>query len=486
MINLIKNELTKIIKKKSMLVMLLIIFGYVILTNLIYTKVYDDNGNITIGNIEEEITYYEKEIDNLDLENTDDLTDYIYYKTEIDIKTLTDKYEENSWQTTIIRNNMYDTIYNINYYTYSKEKNETKTKKYQDIYNNQLKKLNINDWKSFVEEEIITRKAELKELENSLTNEKNKNKQNELQSQIKHTNLNIEKLELRLKKDINYTDDYLNQALEDYYTLKEENINYNEKKANYEEKKQHNHALTEMAKNKYALDNSQNISQQNSSRGIFINFFNEYEILILIVIVMIGGSIVSDEYSKGTIKLLLIRPHSRSKILTAKLISLILSIILTFIIISLMQLIIGGIFFGFDSLNIPVIVYNLTTNTTQTYNIFIYLIIMFLVNLPKYILIGTLAFSIGTIFKNTALATTIGILGYMGSGIINMLVINHNIEIFKYFVTLNWDLGEYLFGGLPSFSFVSLPFSIAICILYFIIMLTPTYIIFKKNNIKNA
>ena len=60
MINLIKNEFTKITKKKSMLVMLLIIFGYVILTNLIYTKVYDDNGNVTIGNVEEEISYYKK------------------------------------------------------------------------------------------------------------------------------------------------------------------------------------------------------------------------------------------------------------------------------------------------------------------------------------------------------------------------------------------------------------------------------------------
>lgn len=487
MINLIKNELTKIFKKKSILVMLLIIFGYVVLTNFIYTKIYDDNGNATIGNLEEEeISYYEKEIDNLDLTNNDDLTDYIYYRTEIDIKSLLDKYKENSWQKTIIRNNMYDTIYNINYYTYSKEKNEEELKKYKVIYNNQLKRLDANDWKTFVEEELIIQKDELKKLETTLNNETNKNKQTELQNQIKYINLSIEKLKLRLEKNISYTDSYLNQALEDYYTLKEENINYDEKKATYEEKKQHNLSLTETAKNKYVLDNNQNINQQNNSRGIFINFLDEYEILILIVIVMIGGSIVSDEYSKGTIKLLLIRPHNRSKILTSKLISLILAIILTFITIVLMQLIVGGIFFGFDSLSIPAVVYNFTTSTTQTYNIFIYLTIMFLANLPKYILIGTLAFSIGTIFKNTALATTIGILGYMGSGIINILVIEHNIEILKYFVTLNWDLGEYLFGGLPSFSYVSLPFSIAICILYFIIMLIPTYIIFKKTNIKNT
>lgn len=487
MINLIKNELTKIFKKKSILVVILIIFGYIILTNFIYSKIYDNNGNATFGNLaEEEISYYEKEIDNLDLKNNDDLTDYIYYKTEIDIKTLSDKYKENSWQKTIIRNNMYDTIYNINYYTYSKEKNKVEEEKYQTIYNKQLKRLEANDWKVFVEEEISIQKTELKELETDLNTETNKNKQNELQNQINHIKLSIEKLEFRLQKDISYSDSYLNKALEDYYTLKEENIKYDEKKASYEEKKQHNLSLTEMAKNKYTIDNSQNINQQNNSRGIFINFLDEYEILILIVIVMIGGSIVSDEYSKGTIKLLLIRPHSRSKILTSKLISLFLSIILTFITIAIMQLVVGGIFFGFDSLSIPAVVYNFTTNTTQTYNIFIYLIIMFLANLPKYILISTLAFAIGTIFKNTALATTLGILGYMGSGIINILVIEHNIKILKYFVTLNWNLGEYLFGGLPSFSYVSLPFSIAICILYFIIMLIPTYIIFKKTNIKNT
>lgn len=487
MINLIKNELTKIIRKKSTTVMLIIILGYVILTNFLYTKIYDDNGNMSIDNItNEDIAYYEKEINNLNLKNEDDLNDYIYYKTEIKLKNLIDQYGNDSWQATIIKNNMYDTIYNINYYTYSNEKNEDLLKKYQSTYNKQIEKLNANDWKSFVKEEVVNEEKSLKELQTSLDKEKNKNKQSELKKQIEQTKLNIEKLKFRLNKDISYTNTYLNTALENYYSIQAENLNYNAKTANYEEKIGHNNSLTEMAKNKYAIDHNQNINKQNSSRGIFINFFNEYEMLILIVIVMIGGSIVSEEFSKGTIKLLLIRPHSRAKILTSKFISLILTIIFTFIILALLQLIVGGIFFGFDSLSIPAVVYNFTNKDIQTYNVFTYLILMFLSNLPKYILISTLAFAISTIFKNTALATTLGILGYIGSSVINLLVVEHNIKIFKFFVTLNWNFQEYLFGGLPSFSYVSLPFSIAICILYFMIMIIPTYVIFKKINIKNT
>ena len=150
-----------------------------------------------------------------------------------------------------------------------------------------------------------------------------------------------------------------------------------------------------------------------------------------------------------------------------------------------MQFVVGGIVSGFDSYQTPAVVYNYNTNQIQELNIVTYLALVALGKLPIYILLMTLAFAISTLFSNTALSIAITLLGYMGSSVINLLAIQFKIELLKFFVTPNWDLTQYLFGGLPSFQYVSLPFSIIINIAYFIIMLIPTYVVFKKKNIKN-
>ena len=467
-----------------MIVMFIIILGFVLLTNFIYHTFLDSEGNSI--EFKNDISYYEGEIKTLDLNNEADLEDYITYKTEIDTLKLLKDYDDDSWQSSVINNTIYNTLYDINYYTYSKEKDDDKVKIYKEIYDRQINNLRNGDFKIFVKEEIKKEEELLKEKEILLAKETNKKRIKTLEKEIETSKLNVDKLHLRIDKNIINGKSFLNNALEEYYAFKISELDYNEDNASYTDKKNHNMDLTNMAINKYALDNEVNVLNEGSSRGILINFFREYEMIIVVAIVMIAGSIVSEEFSKGTIKLLLIRPHSRSKILLSKLLSVILSIFIVFGVVFLLQLIIGGLFFGFDSLKLPAVVYNFNTNKIQTLNVFSYLLLTFISNLPKLILIATLSFSISTIFKNTALANMIGIFGYISSEIINMLVIGRNLKLFKYFITLNWNLGDYLFGGLPEFQYISLPFSIIICIIYFILILIPTFIVFKKTNIKNT
>ena len=151
----------------------------------------------------------------------------------------------------------------------------------------------------------------------------------------------------------------------------------------------------------------------------------------------------------------------------------------------LMQVLIGGILFGFDSLSLPVIEYNFNTNFIQSMNIFAYLGIQTLAQLPMIILLATLAFVISTIFSNSALAIIISLLGYMANSVINQLAIMYNLGFMKYFVTMNWDLSQYLFGGLPYMEGMTFIGSILINIVYFLILIIPTILIFKKRNIKN-
>ena len=54
-----------------------------------------------------------------------------------------------------------------------------------------------------------------------------------------------------------------------------------------------------------------------------------------------------------------------------------------------------------------------------------------------------------------------------------------------YFVTTNLNLNIYTFGKLPELEPITLPFSIAICVVYFIIMMCMNILVFKKRDIKN-
>ena len=215
------------------------------------------------------------------------------------------------------------------------------------------------------------------------------------------------------------------------------------------------------------------------------NLISQYGILIVVIIVMIAGTIVSEEFNKGTIKLLLVKPYSRKKILLSKFITSIIILVFTISVVIIMELIVGGIIFGFDSLSEPVVRYNFNTQSIQELNVFAYLGIQILAQMPMLILLLTLAFAISTIFANNALAITISLLGYMSGMIINQLIILYNLKPMKYFVTMNWDLTQFLFGNLPYMQGMNMVGSIIIDIVYLVIMLIPTLIIFKKKNIKN-
>ena len=150
-----------------------------------------------------------------------------------------------------------------------------------------------------------------------------------------------------------------------------------------------------------------------------------------------------------------------------------------------MELIVGGFVFGFDSLQVPVVVYNFNTNMIQEVNIFAYLGTQVIMILPSVILLATLAFALSAIFTNSPVAIALPLLGYMGVAVINQLAMQYNIGFLRYFVTLNWDFTQYLYGGMPLMEGLTPEFSVVICLLYFFIMMIPTFVIFKKKNIKN-
>lgn len=481
MISLIQNELKKIFKKKSLLITLLITLAFIILTNVIYKL---DFGNSYYDYIEEEISFYGEQLKTLDPEKDKDM--YAQYKTELEVYQLVKKYDEKSWQAKIIQSEMRNCISNINYFTYQ-EKSDSGLKIAKAKYDEYIKRLDTDDWRYFAEEEVKEKNTEIDELKAMQEKTTNKLEIKELQSQIRGYEISRQIAIWRLEKDIPYGNDYKNNCLNSYMVAMEDirSYDFEETEKNYNSKKQYYKAQETAAINKYDIENGTNVGDTSSAKGILLSTFDEYEIFLIVMFMMTAGVIVSEEFSKGTIKLLLIKPYKRSTILASKFITSIIVAIIVILLVLLMQFVVGGLIQGFDSFRNPTIIYDHTINNVKQINTIQYLAMQALGKAPMYILLMTLAFAFSTIFTNSALAITISLLGYMGSSVINMLALNLKLNWIKYFVTPNWNLTEYFWGGIPTFEGITLPFSIAIIVIYMVIMLVPTFIIFQKKNIKN-
>ena len=481
MISLIQNELKKIFKKKSLLITLLVTLAFIILTNVIYKL---DFGNSYYDYIEEEISFYGEQLKTLDPEKDKDM--YAQYKTELEVYQLVKKYDEKSWQAKIIQSEMRSCISNINYFTYQ-EKSDSGLKIAKAKYNEYIKRLDTDDWRYFAEEEVKEKNTEIDELKAMQEKTTNKLEIKELQSQIRGYEISRQIATWRLEKDIPYGNDYKNNCLNSYMVAMEDirSYDFGETEKNYDSKKQYYKAQETAAINKYDIENETTVGDTSSAKGILLSTFDEYEIFLIVMFMMTAGVIVSEEFSKGTIKLLLIKPYKRSTILASKFITSIIVAIIVILLVLLMQFVVGGLIQGFDSFKNPTIIYDHTINNVKHINTIQYLAMQALGKAPMYILLMTLAFAFSTIFTNSALAITISLLGYMGSSVINMLALNLKLNWIKYFVTPNWNLTEYFWGGIPTFEGITLPFSIAIIVIYMVIMLVPTFIIFQKKNIKN-
>lgn len=454
MIKLIKNELIKILHKKSTYIMLGIMIGFIGLFSFIYSRplsstpypsyeYFDGVGGIdaTINN---------------------------------EIKALHNKYSEDTWQYYIIDENS-DIIYN---YYYNKDSD---VNIYEEDYKAFYKALENDDWKYFVNKELEEEKNALNEYKNMI-NSLSGNEKNEYEKLVFQSEVKIEMLEYRLKENLVYGDDYLNEAIK---TIN--NTSYSVISSEYvseKEKRDFKYELQNYYEARYVLETKEDVADYQSLRYLLMEFFDTYAFIILVFGVMIGGAIVSDEYSKGTIKSLLITPYKRTSILIAKFITTFIVMFAFIVLAYLVQILVGGIFLGYDSLSYHAIAYNFSTNSLEVMSILKYSIIKICAGMPEIILLVTLAFALSTIIGNTAFSIAITFAGSLGSSIINVFAISYNIPILKYFVTTNWDFSEYLFGATSQYG-TSFMHAVVICLVYFLIMIITSLIIFKKKNIKN-
>lgn len=474
MINLIRNELYKIFHKKGIYIVLIITLLFSILTNYLYSV-----GGEADSYLEENYKIESDYVELMEELGETDNDEYFYGKVNLAMYEYSKTFGKDSWQRYIIHEDMtyyektYDIITRILEYEYKRSNNKAEYEsalREKEILTNELKNVT---WKEFAENELL--KAETL-------------KQEATESEKNYYQATIDALNLRIKNDIMYKYDDFNDYLRTYEENRLIQLNYldsDEKTLKQEDKDAKNNATKEVELAKHKIENKIEEVPAASNHYILTVFYDEYYIMILVMIVLVSGSIVSEEFSKGTIKLLLVKPYTRTKILLSKYLTVLIMLAFALVTSFIMQLIIGGLFFGYDSLSIPYITYNIATKSIESISVIKYFLLYTISVLPQFIILATLGFALSTISTSTSISNTFTIIGAFGSTFISIFAQTLDLEWLKYVVTLNWDFSCYLFGGSSPFKGISLPFSITICIVYLLVMIIISFIVFKKRNVKN-
>lgn len=481
MIKLIKNELFKIFHKLSTYIILLIALIFVVITNAIYCY-YDELNGSYIYYEDVDIDEVNNYINNYDPE-TDSLEDYAYNLALLDVYNLSSRYDKSSWQYQAFMNNYLNL--DIEYYIemHQSESDSAKISSLNEEMLLVMQAIYNDDWKYFVNEEKETLEASVANYEDLLeTDNLSDSDRLEYNKMLYISREQLELVNYRLDEDIAFGDDYLNQTILDIennlYAMADYLYDGDINPDDYED------IVKEHYENEYILEEKIDTKSSDTLRSVIMNFFTEYSFLIIVFVIMIAGSIVSDEFNKGTIKSLLTVPHERTSILWSKYLTVLLTIPIIIIFLFLMELLVGGIFMGFDSLSIPAVIYNISTKSIEILNVFSYFLVNLLANLPQIILLATLAFACSVILNSTAFAITLTFCGMIASEIINSFAYLYDIKILNYFVTTNWDMTVYLFGGHSIYG-VTMGHSLLICLTYLVIMLIVAFVVFIRRDVKN-
>lgn len=201
--------------------------------------------------------------------------------------------------------------------------------------------------------------------------------------------------------------------------------------------------------------------------------------LVTLFTVIIAGDMVAGEFTWGTIKLLLIRPASRSKILLSKYVTTLIFAATLLIVMFVSALLVNGFLYGFQNLGLPHLAVNAGGQVLES-SMLLYVFATYGLKLIELVMIVTLAFMISTVFRSSSLAIGLSIFIMFAGQVITLLLLRYSWG--KYFLFANTDLTPYLEGA-PVAEGMSLGFSITVLIFYFLLFNVLSWEIFRRRDV---
>lgn len=546
MYNLTLNELIKEYKKKTVIIISILILVSAVFVPFLVKTIENSANNFDNSMLNSNVQYLESNLSHIDTNTTNGKIQKALTESELAQAKLNQKYNVkfNDWKA-IDSQKYLDTLFAMNIINLRKENISSTDILGNPVLNNiplasqlaslpssdldqtlnklteQSKKLvnNIatNDYLGYLKEEIsITKNSitsvnkDISELETAIkANPNNLEMQEQLAKQkteLNSINENLKVLEFRYNNNIPFdTNNWKSQTLtamnqtiqatsipiltESQFMQKPiPKVTYAQYKAKQDELK--TTAQNQLQKDWYSLNN--NIPQQQyatNSQGVVDSFVGVYSIIVTLFIVIIAGGIVSSEFSRNTIKLLLVRPVSRFKVLLSKLLAVYIIGYILFFLSMIILLITSGFVFGFSDMWSPIL--KIVDGTVHTEPYILYFILHILFYSISLLCAGALAFMLSTITKSTAVSVALTIILYIGLPIVTAIMLAKSyfwftLAPFAYFnipaaVITKGMIDNPLFGSYAIIHMTSGSIQILVLAVIFIII---SFIKFIKSDIR--
>ncbi len=232
----------------------------------------------------------------------------------------------------------------------------------------------------------------------------------------------------------------------------------------------------QMAISEYRLANDAP-SQKDSSLASFMSFTSGMLTLVTLFTVITAASIVSSEFSAGTIKMLLTRPMSRAKVLTSKLLTTFLFGLLLYVVNVVVSALIGLVLFGMGT-GVELEMVNGQVVEKAVWSDLAY---HYLLSGGDFVMSTLFAFLIGSVFRSSSLAIGLTMFLSFTGGMIVMFLSRY--DIVKYIWLTHSDLTQYEHGGGSMIADVTLPFSLTVLAIYAVVFLVISYSTFMKRDV---
>ncbi len=483
MSRLIYNEVYKIFHRKTTVLFLIIVLvQFIFIFGMInYNKYY--NKKLDYNN-----TQMAKErIAKMDLDKLSEyehINTYIEDMTQVQAYKYYKKYGTGNWKRYLFDEEALQFLTCMNSSKYRRV-NEKLYKDCETRFNDIIKEIDSHDWKYFVNKYHDEALVELKSLQESYEDEENENNKPSIMLSIKSVQLEIDGYKYHLINDvpIDYSSksvmisDYVSDATE-YLSTEKDDSKYKEYNALLDKR----NLEARVNEYKYMLDNNLDPVGPDTASGLFTSYTCTSIIMVIVYLLMISGYIVTEEFNKGTIKQLLVRPYSRTKILISKILATIIVVSVFWMIYILIAFIFCGLAYGFKSYFSPIIIYDFTTHAIKHMSLLRYLLINTMSYLPQYLILMALSIFLGVLLLNEALAIGIPILAL----IVSSFVLQYTyIPFLKYFPTICWEFNDFLWGGLPSYKGLDLKVNLIVSLFTFLVFIFGSISLFKGKDIKN-
>ncbi len=204
-------------------------------------------------------------------------------------------------------------------------------------------------------------------------------------------------------------------------------------------------------------------------------------IISLIITAILCGGIVASEHKNGTIRLLLTKPYKRYKILLSKLIVMIGTFLIVYLLGILLTYLLGGIMYGFDNYNIPLVFNNSGVITEVPYLLFTLKNTLYEIVISLLFLVILFGLSSITLLSTISVVIVL-VLIFVSFGLSYIIYFN---QIFTYIPLVLLNFYEVLYNPNNHFININVGSSVLVAITYILVILFITFITYCKRDIKN-